>query len=35
MICPFHRPVHVRDYERFRLGRIEHVCAHCRRWPQV
>jgi hypothetical protein len=26
--------VFVRDYERFRFGRIEHVRAHFRRWPQ-
>ena len=27
------RFVNVRAYERFRLGRTEHVSAHVRRWP--
>jgi hypothetical protein len=27
------RFVEVRAYERFRFGRIEHVCAHTRHWP--
>jgi hypothetical protein len=25
--------VFVRAYERFRFGRVEHVRAHTRRWP--
>ena len=25
--------VNVREYVRFRFGRVEHVCAHTRRWP--
>lgn len=25
--------VHVRAYDRTRLGRLEHVCAHTRSWP--
>ena len=24
----------VRSYVRFRFGRVEHVCAHTRRWPK-
>lgn len=27
------RVVKVRAYLRFRLGRLEHVCAHWRSWP--
>jgi len=26
--------VHVRAYTRFRLGRIEHVRRHTRKWPE-
>lgn len=26
--------VKVRAYVRFRLGRLEHVCAHFRSWPR-
>jgi hypothetical protein len=26
--------VHVRSYLRFRLGRLEHVVRHVRRWPR-
>jgi hypothetical protein len=26
--------VHVRAYVRYRLGRLEHVCKHTRRWPE-
>lgn len=29
------RRVYVRSYERFRLGRVEHVCAHTRLWPKL
>jgi len=25
--------VHVRAYERFRFGKLEHVRAHTRSWP--
>lgn len=32
-LCPESR-VFVRSYVRFRLGRIEHVCAHTRKWPE-
>lgn len=33
--CPIHQPVHVREYDRCRFGKIEHVCAHCRSMPNV
>lgn len=33
--CPFGMPVHVREYERFRLGKLEHVCQHCRHMPRI
>ena len=33
MLCAFPRAVHVRQYVRFRLGRTEHVCEHCRSFP--
>jgi hypothetical protein len=26
--------VHVRAYVRVRLGQIEHVCSHTRKWPE-
>jgi hypothetical protein len=26
--------VHVRAYTRCRLGRIEYVCRHTRKWPE-
>ena len=26
--------VFVREYERFRFGRVEHVRSHTRRWPR-
>ena len=26
--------VQVSAYTRFRLGRIEHVCRHTRKWPE-
>jgi hypothetical protein len=32
--CPIDKPVHVRDYWRYRYGRWEHVREHCRRMPQ-
>ena len=32
--CPIHRPVHVREYVRFRLGRWETVTSHCRHLPK-
>lgn len=28
-----HKPVHVCAYTRFRLGRLEYVCAHFRSYP--
>jgi len=27
------RYVKVRAYKRWRFNRVEHVCAHTRRWP--
>lgn len=33
LFCPLHMPVNVRSYERFRLGKWEHVRAHCRGLP--
>jgi hypothetical protein len=27
--------VYVMDYFRYRFGRLEHVCAHTRRWPRT
>jgi len=33
MICQFPRAVHVRAYIRYRLGRWESVCEHCRSYP--
>jgi len=27
------KPVFVRAYTRIRFGRLEHVCAHYRSWP--
>lgn len=32
-LCMFPRSVHVRSYVRFRLGRLESVCEHCRSLP--
>lgn len=32
--CPIEQPVFVRDYERIRNGRSEHVRKHCRRTPK-
>lgn len=29
-ICMFPKAVHVRPYVRYRFGRLEHVCEHCR-----
>lgn len=31
--CAFPKPVHVRQYMRFRKGRLEIVCEHCRSRP--
>ncbi len=31
--CPTHQPVAVREYKRFRFGKWEDVCAHCRSKP--
>ena len=33
MHCMYPRAVRVRNYVRFRLGRHEHVCEHCRSFP--
>ena len=33
MHCMYPRAVRVRDYVRFRFGRKEHVCEHCRSFP--
>ena len=32
-ICMHPRSVHVRRYVRFRYGRLEDVCEHCRSYP--
>jgi hypothetical protein len=32
--CMYPKSVHVRAYVRFRFGRIEHVCEHCRSNPR-
>ena len=32
-ICMHPRSVHVRPYPRFRLGKWESVCEHCRSYP--
>jgi len=32
-ICAYPRGVHVRPYIRFRFGKLEHVCEHCRSYP--
>lgn len=31
--CMYPKAVHVRNYVRFRLGRWEDVCEHCRSYP--
>lgn len=31
--CPLHMPVRVVSYQRFRFGRWEDVCSHCRGLP--
>ena len=33
MKCAFPRTVHVRAYDRYRFGKWESVCAHCRSHP--
>ena len=33
MFCMYPKAVHVRPYVRFRRGRFEHVCEHCRSYP--
>lgn len=30
IMCPIHAPVHVVQYLRFRFGKWETVCEHCR-----
>ena len=32
--CQYPRPVHVSAYLRFRRGRLEWVCGHCRSLPR-
>lgn len=32
-ICMYPKTVHVRAYIRFRFGRLENVCEHCRSCP--
>ncbi len=31
--CAWPKAVSVMDYYRYRLGRWEHVCSHCRSYP--
>lgn len=31
--CTYPKSVHVRQYVRFRFGRLESVCEHCRSYP--
>lgn len=31
--CHFPKGVHVRQYTRFRKGKLEVVCEHCRSMP--
>ena len=31
--CTYPMSVHVRNYVRFRFGRLENVCQHCRSLP--
>jgi hypothetical protein len=31
--CAYPKSVHVRQYVRFRLGKWEDVCEHCRGFP--
>lgn len=33
MYCAFPKAVHVRPYTRYRFGRLESVCEHCRSYP--
>jgi hypothetical protein len=33
MLCMYPKAVHVRSYARFRFGRVENVCEHCRHYP--
>ena len=33
MLCMYPRAVRVRNYVRFRFGRLENVCEHCRSHP--
>lgn len=34
LFCPIWQPVRVRMYVRFRFGKWEQVCSHCRSLPQ-
>jgi hypothetical protein len=34
MHCVYPKPVHVRRYIRYRLGRFEWVTEHCRSYPR-
>lgn len=31
--CAYPKGVHVRQYARFRFGKWESVCEHCRSYP--
>lgn len=31
--CTYPKGVHVRAYVRFRFGKLENVCEHCRSYP--
>ncbi|CAI4151913.1 hypothetical protein ALT717_370011 [Alteromonas macleodii] len=33
LMCSYPMPVRVREYKRFRYGRWEIVCSHCRSLP--
>lgn len=33
IVCKFPKAVHVRKYIRFRFGKFENVCEHCRSYP--
>lgn len=33
MFCMFPKAVHIRPYTRIRFGNLEHVCEHCRSYP--
>lgn len=33
IVCHFPKGVHVRNYQRFRKGKLETVAEHCRSYP--